>query len=428
MSEAASAPESTADIAALTDFSGKRATWLKIANALGGPFKGFVSLSADDLQKAAQRSTGLSDFGPDDFVEPMRAFMKSLDEEAHLTFVGRILARRDVFVLLCNRLQIAELMKRHPEVGEQEVKEPLFIMGLARSGTSILHELLAQDPELRPLESWEARYPCPPPDDASYENDPRVKRGHFEQTLWPRLVPAYKAMHEMGGRIPTECGDLLCNAFIGDRLPALHQVPTYAAAAAQADMLPAYKIHKQILQILQWKRTPKRWLLKAPAHMNWIDTLLQVYPDAKIVQTHRDPLQVMGSTVSLISAIMWMRSDKLDPELVKLAFGPAYYEPQLYRVMELRERGLPPAGQIIDVRFQDVMKDHFSAIRTIYEHFGWEYTDTAERLMRTYLAQKPRGKFGKHFYDFNDLGLDLATERARYAKYQEHFGVESELV
>ena len=428
MSDASPAAESTADIAALTDFSGRRAGWLKVANALGKPFKGAVSLDADVLLRAARRATGLSDFGSDDFMEPFRLFVKSLDEEAHLSFVGRLLARREVFVLLCNRLQIAALFARHPEVGEQEVKEPLFIMGLSRSGTSILHELLAQDPGLRPLETWEARYPCPPPDDASYDGDPRIRRTQFEVRLWPRLVPLYEAMHEMGARLPTECGDVTANAFIGDRLQALHQVPSYAAAIATLDMRPAYEIHKQILQILQWKRTPKRWLLKAPAHMNWIDTLLDVYPDARLVQTHRDPLQIMGSTVSLISAIMWMRAERLDPELVKLAFGPAYYAPQLYHVMALRDQGLPPAEQIIDVRFADLMKDHFSTLRGVYEHFGWEYTGEVERLQRTYLEQKPRGKFGKHFYDFKDLGLDLATERARYARYQERFGVESELV
>jgi len=427
MSHADPSPESTADIAALTDFSGRRAGWLRAANALGRPWKGLVSLDADALLAAARRSTGLQDFGSDDFMEPFRLLMKSLLEEAQLSFVGRLLARRDVFVLLCNRLRITELFKRHPQLGEQEVKEPLFIIGLSRSGTSILHELLAQDPALRPLESWEARFPCPPPDDASCEKDPRVRRADFELRLWPALMPPYESMHENGARIPAECGAITANAFLGDHLPALHQVPSYAARIAELDVRPAYAIHKQILQILQWKRTPRRWVLKAPAHMNWLDTLLDVYPDARIVQTHRDPLQVMGSVVSLISAIVWMRAERLDPELVKLAFGPAYYAPQLERVMELRDRGVPPTDQIIDVRFLDLMKDHFATLRGVYQHFGWEYTEEAERRQRSYLEHKPRGKFGRHFYDFKDLGLDLPTERARYARYQARFGVESEV-
>lgn len=420
--------ETTADIRALTDFSRKRAPWLRAFNALGRPFESLVKLDEAGLLRAARRKTGLSDFGPEDFRAPLAQFMKSLEEEAKLTLMGRILARRDVFVLLCNRLQIVESFRRNPEIEREVIREPLFIVGLSRSGTSILHELLTQDPHHRALLSWEARYPCPSPEPDSYQSDRRIKRAHFELTLWPRLVPDYQAMHEMGGQIPTECGDLTCNAFVGDRLPALHQVPSYASYVAAADMRPAYDIHKQILQILQWKMKSGRWLLKAPAHMNWLPTLFEVYPDARVIQTHRDPLQIMGSTVSLISAILWMRTREVDPEGVRLAFGPAYYAPQLYEVMRLRDEDELPVAHFHDVRFQDLMDAPFDTLRGIYTYFGWEYGEEAEARMRAYLADKPRGKFGKHFYSFHDLGLDLETERARYRDYQERFDVPSEVV
>ena len=422
-----SAPETRADIRKLTDFSKKRAVWARALNTLAGPFESLVRLDHKGLLEAARRRTGLEDFGPNDFREPLEWFTHSLEHEAQLTFLGRVLARRDVLVLLCNRLQIVDTLRRHPEIEAQEVKEPLFIVGLSRSGTSILHELLTQDPAHRSLLSWEARYPCPPPESATYETDRRIRLAHFEQTLWPRIVPAYQAMHEMGGQIPTECGDITCNSFLGDRLPALHQVPTYAGKIATADMRPAYDIHKRILQILQWKTGDRRWLLKAPAHMNWLPTLFDVYPDARVIQTHRDPLQIMGSTVSLISAILWMRTKEVDPEGVKLAFGPAYYEPQLYEVMRLRDEGIVPAGQFHDVRFQDLMDTPFDTIRAAYDFFGWDYGEEAEARMNRYLEQKPRGKFGKHFYSFHDLGLDLETERGRYRAYQERFGVASEV-
>jgi hypothetical protein len=418
---------SSADIEALTDFSSARPWWVPALNRLLGPVSSRIRLDPDALVAAAKRRTGLQDFGTDDFWEPMQAFLRSLDEEAHLTPLGRMLARRDVMVLLCNRLKIAETFRRHPEIAEQEIREPLFIMGLPRSGTSILHELMAQDPAHRSLESWEARYPCPPPTAATYETDPRIRKAHFELRLWPRLVPPYEAMHEMGGRIQAECGQITANSFLGDHLVAIHQVPSYGALIAARDMRPAYEIHRKILQILQWKTNCERWVLKAPAHMNWLETLFDVYPDARIVQSHRDPLQVMGSTVSLIAAIIWIRAGKVDPELVKLAFGPAYYEPQLMNMMQLRESEKYPRGRFFDVRFQDLMADHFGVIRQVYDHFGWSYTEDAEQRMRTYLANKPRGKFGKHFYSFEDLGLDLATERARYAAYQTHYGVASEV-
>ena len=419
--------ETAADIGALTDFSKKRALWLRALNSLGRPFKSLVKLDDEILLAAARRATGLADFGPGDFRAPLEAFCSSLDAEARLSFAGRLLARREIFVLLCNRLQIEDTLKRNPEIGEQEVREPLFIVGLSRSGTSILHELLAQDRRHRTLLTWEARYPCPPPEQATFTSDARIKRAEFEVRLWPRMVPAYEAMHEMGAELPAECGDIMAAAFIADRLPALHQVPSYAAFAAGLDIRPAYVVHKKYLQILQWHTKGDRWLLKAPANMNWLPTLFDVYPDARVVQTHRDPLQIMGSTVSLISAIVWMRAESLDSELVKLAFGPAYYEPQLYNVMRMRDGGELPAKQFHDVRFQDLMGDPFPTLAGVYETFGWDYTPEAEQRMRTYLANKPRGKFGKHFYSFHDLGLDLPTERARYTAYQERFGVESEV-
>ncbi len=415
------------DIRDLTDFSKSRPLWLRAFNAVAKPFAGGVRLDEEGLLAAARRRTGLRDFGSDDFLEPLGAFLRSLDEEAHLTPMGRILARRDVFVLLCNRLQIAETLKRHPEIARQEVREPLFIVGLSRSGTSILHEVMAQDPGLRSLETWEARYPCPPPEQASYARDPRIRKAHFEARLWPALVPPYESMHEMGGRIQAECGDITAHAFIGDRLPALHQVPSYAAFIAEREMRPAYEIHKQILQILQWKTRCDRWVLKAPAHMNWMDTLFSVYPDARIVQTHRDPLQIMGSTLSLIAAIIWMRADAVNRELIELAFGPAYYAPQLENMMRLRDSGRYPEERFFDVRFRDMMTDPIGTIAGVYRHFGWEYGEDARARMRGYLDAKPRGKFGKHFYSFHDLGLDLATERARYAAYQERYGVVSEV-
>lgn len=427
MAAATDQPETTADIRKLTDFSRKRALWARALNRLAARFEPLVRLDHAGLLAAARRQTGLDDFGPDDFREPLEWFTHALEHEAKLTFLGRVLARRDVLVLLRNRLLIVDVLKRHPEIEAQEVREPLFIVGLSRSGTSILHELLTEDPRHRTLLSWMARYPCPPPEPETIETDPRIRLADFELTLWPRIVPAYRAMHEMGGRIPTECGDITCHALIGDRLPALHQVPTYAAKVASADMRPAYRIHKQILQILQWRTPGRRWLLKAPAHMNWLPTLFETYPDARVVQTHRDPLQIMGSTVSLISAILWMRTKEVDPEGVKLAFGPAYYAPQLYEVMRLRDEGVVPAAQFHDVRFQDLMAEPFATIAGIYDHFGWDYTDEAESRMRRYLEHKPRGKFGRHFYSFHDLGLDLETERARYRDYQERFGVGSEV-
>jgi hypothetical protein len=385
-------------------------------------------LEVDDLLESARRRTGLSDFFGDDFREPLARLVGSLNSEAKLTPMGRALARQDILVALQNRLYMADWFGRHPEIGEQAVRAPLFITGLPRSGTSILHELLAQDPAHRVPLSWEARYCCPPPDEASNASDPRVRRAHRDLVLWHRLVPAYKTMHEMGGLIPCECGDLTMHTFLGDRFAALHQVPSYATWAAGQDMRPVYAFHRRMLQVLQWRVRRERWVLKAPAHMNWLPALFAVYPDAHVVQTHRDPLQVMGSVASLLSAILWMRSDDVDPAIIHASFGGEAFARQLEGVMRFRDSGACDPGRFHDVRYQDLMADPWGTIAGVYKRFGFELTPEARARMQSYLAHKPKGKFGRHEYSFADLGLDLATERARFAVYQARCGVESEVL
>jgi hypothetical protein len=414
------------------DFRQHRPAWLRALNAggrvLGALGVGVARLDVDDLVRTAQRRTGLSDFFGDEFREPLARLVDSLQREAKLTPVGRALARQDILVALQNRLQMADWFGRHPEIGAQPVNRPLFITGLPRSGTSILHELLAQDPAHRVPLSWEVRYCCPPPDAASHQADPRIARAHRDLTLWHALVPAYKTMHEMGGRIPCECGDITMNTFLGDRFMALHQVPAYAAWASAQDMRPVYAFHRRMLQLLQWRLPRERWVLKAPAHMNWLPALLAVYPDACIVQTHRDPLQVMGSVASLLSAILWMRSDDVDPAIIAASFGGEAFAAQLEGVMRLRDSGAIDPGQFCDVVYADLISDPWGTIAGVYEHFGFELAPRARERMERYLAAKPKGKFGRHEYSFGELGLDLARERARFARYQERYGVKSEVV
>jgi hypothetical protein len=413
------------------DFRQDRPAWLRALNAGGRALEALglrsARLEVDELTGAALRRTGLSDFFGDEFRAPLARLVESLNAEARLTPVGRALARQDILVALSNRLQMADWFRRHPEIGEQPLVRPLFITGLPRSGTSILHELLAQDPAHRVPLSWEVRYCCPPPDGTSHASDPRVRRAHRDLTLWHVLVPAYKTMHEMGGRIPCECGDITMNTFLGDRFMALHQVPGYAAWASGQDMRPVYAFHRRMLQILQWRLARERWVLKAPAHMNWLPALLAVYPDACIVQTHRDPLQVMGSVASLLSAILWMRSDDVDPRIIEASFGGEALVAQLEGVMRLRDSGALDPAQLFDVRYTDLMSDPWGTIAAVYEHFGLELGAAARARMERYLAHKPRGKFGRHEYSFGDLGLDLATERERFARYQERYGVKSEV-
>ena len=215
--------------------------------------------------------------------------------------------------------------------------------------------------------------------------------------------------------------------FRSDQLCGTQQVPSYAAWLAQADLRPAYAYHKQMLQLLQWRAPADRWVLKAPSHLGCLDVLRAVYPDARIVQTHRDPLVVMASAMSILFATAWLRSDEIDVDSMQEWFSGENCARLLQAASDLRDTGELPESEVYDVRYADLTKQPFVVIPRLYEHLGIPFGDEAESRMRAYLDSKPRGGHGVHRYSFADTGFDLATERARFAAYQERFAVESEL-
>lgn len=397
--------------------------WLATVNREGSCFNlsAVVPLDQDSLIAHACRTTGLSDFGDEGWREPFSVLVKALEEEAQLTLMGRLMARNDIILWLSTRLQVTETLRANPEILEQDIKAPMVIAGLPRSGTSILFELLAQDPEVGVPLTWEAMMPCPPPEQASYETDPRIAVAHQLATQWSRVAPAFASMHEMGGTIPSECGQLMVGTFISDQIAALHQTPSYSMWCAQADYLPVYEYHKTILQILQWKNPRKRWLLKAPEHQVHLETLLAVYPDARIVQTHRDPIKCMASTASLMGTLYSMRSDQpFNAELFEnIIMGEATAQ-RLEHVIDQREAGIVPAANITDSRYQDLMDEPMACIEKIYAHFGMTVSAEARTDMLAYLASKPQGQFGRHEY------VTRGEERALFRRYQEMYDVPDE--
>jgi hypothetical protein len=401
--------------------------WLSTMNREGSYLNlpAVVPLDEASLLSQVCRTTGLDDFGDDGWREPFAVLVKALEEEAQLTLMGRLMARNDIILWLSTRLRVTDTLKRHPEILEEEIVAPMFIVGLPRSGTSILFELLAQDPDVGVPLMWEALQPCPPPETASYHSDPRIQVADRLFTQWGRVAPEFNSMHEMRGDIPAECGLLMAATFISDHNASLHQTPSYSAWCAQADFLPVYEYHRTILKILQWKNPRKRWLLKAPEHQVHLDTLLQVYPDARIVQTHRDPIKCMASTTSLMGTLYYMRSDQaFNAEMFEnIIMGEATAN-RLEHVIEQREQGVVPAANIADSRYQDLMDDPIGCMGSIYGHFGMTLGEEARGRMMEYLASKPKGKFGKHDYRVDEA---RSKERALFRRYQELYDVPDEM-
>ncbi|MFT5767202.1 MAG: hypothetical protein ACI9DH_001023 [Halioglobus sp.] len=400
--------------------------WLSKMNAEGRclNLSAVVPLDEPSLTEHARRSTGLDDFGNEQWREPFSVLCKALEEEAQLTLMGRLMARSDIIAWLSARLKITETLRQHPEIHEQDIAAPMFIIGLPRSGTSILFELLAQDPEVGVPLTWEAMFPCPPPQQSTYLSDPRIEQAHQLSTQWARVVPEFATMHEMGGSIPAECGHLMVGSFISDQIAALHQIPSYSLYCAQADYEPVYEYHRTFLKILQWKNPRKRWLLKAPEHQVHLETLLKFYPDARLVQTHRDPIKCMASTTSLMGALYYMRSDQpFNAEVFEDIIMGEATAARLEKVMDQREAGVVPSHNIADSFYQDLIDNPMLCIENIYQHFGMLLSSTARNKMLAYLQAKPKGKFGKHSYA---VDASRKADRQFFVRYQEMYAVPNE--
>ncbi len=385
-----------------------------------------VPLDEESLVRAATAKTGLRAFGTSEWVEPFRVMLKALTEEAELNLMGRLMARSDILMFLENRLLLTDVRARRPEIAGERIVAPLFITGLARSGTSILFEILSQDPACRVPKYWEAMFPCPPPEADSYDTDPRIARADALVTQWIRVAPEFAAMHEMGGNIPCECGLLLTPSFISDHLAGIHQIPSYNAWLAQADLRPAYRFHREVLQVLQSKYRRPYWLLKGPWHLGNLAVLFEIYPDAHVIQTHRDPIKTMSSTTSLLGTLAWMRSDRpFDSEAWDELMAAEYNATRLDAVMRQRDAGAIPNAQICDVLYTDIVSDPIGVAHKVYDYFGMELTAAAIERMRRYVASKPQGKFGVHRYEL-DVAEDVEQERRLFRRYQSRYGIPDE--
>jgi len=404
---------------------GPRPDWVQSLHTVADP--SWIRLDADELLAEAQARTGLSDFGDGAFLEPYRIFVRALDEEAELHALGRLIARSDVVNWLENRLGLTAYRKRHAEIAAVPIERPLFITGLPRTGTSILHELLACDPAHRVPLHWEVRHPCPPPDAASFASDPRIERAERQVQLWNQIVPEYPVMHELGARLPVECIQITAHEFRSEELMGRHQVPSYAAWYARADLVPAYRFHRAMLQHLAFRLPRERFVLKAPSHLAALRPLLAVYPDARIVVTHRDPLEILPSVASILYSTAYVRSDAVDPQAMLGWFTGETCRALLDGMTAFRASGEVDPAQFHDVRYAELVARPFETLAALYDHFGLRFTAEAEARMRAYLAAKPKGRHGAHRYDFSATGFDVAAERERFRPYRERYGVASRL-
>lgn len=363
--------------------------------------------------------------GDDRFLEPLQVACAALEEEARLTLLGRWITRRYLLRLLEVRFQLAAYVASDPGVRDEDVHRPLVVTGAPRTGTTILYGLLACDPAFRVPEGWELLRPVPPPDPAHVPDPGRLALADAELRLMPSVSSGLDAIHEYSGRMPKECLSAMSFAFLTEELTVRYHVPSYAEHLRRADMAPAYEMHRLVLQVLQRRWGPTQWVLKSPVHLAALPTLLSVYPDARLVVTHRDPLTVLPSVSSLAATLRLAHSDDVD--MTDLGrYHAELYGRYLDGLVDADEQGLLDPGRTHHGSYADFAAHPMGSVEATYESLGLELHPDVARSMAQHLAAKPKGHRGEHRYSFDDLGLDRADERARFARYTDHFDVPQE--
>ena len=382
-----------------------------------------MSLDREEIEATAVAAAGHSDFGDDDgWRTHFTAFMDALDAEARLHPVGALMTRTDLVRALLTRLELTDRWANRPEILAEPVPEPLVIVGAARSGTSILHELLALDPAMRAVRSWEANQPVAAADDDTVRHEHARRSADAIVTLWHDVQPEYETMHRNGGELPTECIFLTVPAFLSDNWGGTHTVPSYRIHLATADHSPAYAWHRRTLQTLQHGRAPRRWVLKAPSHLATLPTLFATYPDARVVHIHRDPARTLPSMFDLMATLQWMRSDHVDP-LPEVPFAVDGIAGMLDRIVAGRADGSLPDDRFIDVRYADLMTDPIGTVAHIHRAAGSEPPPTLADDVQSYLGAKPKGVAGTHHYDLATFGLTARAIHDRFRTYLERFDI-----
>jgi hypothetical protein len=384
------------------------------------------AIDADALLAAARDTTGLTDLGADTWREGLDRLVGALNAEARLNEIGVQVASGEILMYLTNRLRIEDWHRQNPELAHADVTPPVVIIGQGRTGTTILHDMLAQDPAHRVPLTWEVDRPLPPPESATYDTDPRIAEVQAQLDMTELIIPHFKSMHPIGARHAQECVRMTAGDYRSMIFPTQYNVPSYARwLLYEADMAPAYRWHRRFLQVLQSRHHGERWVLKSPGHVWCLGALLAEYPNALLVQTHRDPLRIVASLASLMSTLRRLASDDVAIGECGAEFAD-YLLDGLDRSVSAREDGTVPASRVVDVHFRDFLADPFKTVRSIYQRLDLELTPAAEARMRAFLAENPQDKHGRHEYTFADTGLDEGALRERARRYQQYFDVASE--
>jgi hypothetical protein len=377
------------------------------------------SLDPDSIEAAARRSTGLHDWGGESFRGVLRELIRLL-EGAGITPLARLASRQILIKAVSNRLRIREHVRTHPEVADVQVQRPIFIVGFPRTGTTVLQNLLACHPDRRALQFWELTAPVPEYPDPAEDERRRVASTERMLRFAYRVAPEMGEVHWISATTPEECWSLFANTMAVLNYEFQSGIAAFGDHLMAQDMSWAYREYREMLQILLHQRPAGQLVLKCPEHLWFLDALLEVFPDAAVVWTHRDPFPTIASYCSLISMNRRFYYGRFSPPDVGRHIAERFAV-GIERAMAVRERVGP--SRFFDLTFDELVPDPIAAVHRVHEHFGFERSAAHDAAMAAWLESGREDERGKHRYDAERYGLDRDAIHARYARYIETFGV-----
>jgi len=382
---------------------------------------------------AARRQAGLDDFGlkrsgaaspgpigEDAIREGLCALLDACEREARLSLFGRFSTRWDCLRLLVNLLILRSLEREDPTILARPIRQPIFITGLPRSGTSFLHALLAEDPALSAPRCWQTIYPVRDHPAHGARSGPKEVQRQFD--VFDRLAPEMRSLHPFDAMSPQECADITAHSFHSLRFDMTYEVPSYRQWLDQRGHAPAYREHKRFLQHLQGSE-PAQWVLKCPDHVFALKSLFAVYPDARLVFVHRDPVEVLPSVARLTDVVRTPFTRSVDRTAIGRQIANDWVQGADNIVAASNDRRLPRT-QVHHVHYHALTADPLATVKALYDHFGLDLTSTAAARMRALFAKKPKGGYGRNVYRAEDYHLDLGVERERFQGYLAAFDLD----
>lgn len=381
-----------------------------------------ISLEPVNLLESACRRTRLGDWGDQHFKQTLGVLADSVEREGDLTFFGRFTIRQFLIQNLCNRLRIVAAVKRFADIEEQKIRRPLFVTGWYRTGTTYLHNLLATLPHLRAPLFWELRHPCPAVDPREIDPQKLIRNVRRDARIHRYLSPGFSAAHAMTAEKPEECLYLFENAFCGTTGFFITEAKNYGWWLLQQGVQHGYEFYKLQLQLLNWLRPGYQWVLKWPYHLWHLDTLLKTFPDAIIVQLHRDPVEAIGSVCSLAALARSSFCERIDDAALG-RFWLDYSEAGLQRGFAAREK--VGSDQIVDIRYQDLMTDPRTALNRILKAANLDDDKIRLDFFRSNLITQSVEEKRRHRYGLSQFGVDPNEVRERFSAYMEDFDLAS---